>query len=313
VVFNGTDIAWKGTATKYFLVTEAWSRMECDTSNCQGYASQPQSTSSFVRIVGIGFDFFSSYICRFSQTPAVYVNSAQALWVSTSLIICNVPEWPFQEGFVWVSVYKHSNHGTTGPNGTTTSTETLTAIPFGGVVLTESLPMSTRFEYIATWWFEAQAHGTVAGNMPEQSSEPFDPAIEPIRFSGRGFDLKSSFIYYCRFLVVNNNVITVIPNQETQQFALNQFKSGHFSQIVLNIPPFSGVETLADVELFKCKTLNSILCVKIPPDPIKTTPLLFSESSFSRTFLYTATWQNASAQVLNLNVSCAIDTMINFI
>ena len=107
VKYQGASWPWKNEQNRILRLVEGWSYLECD-GLCQGYAFQSETNPSFVRVVGFGFNKSETYFCRFFMDDSHEVYSLDAFWVSSALLICNIPEWPFSAGQVWMTVHKNN-------------------------------------------------------------------------------------------------------------------------------------------------------------------------------------------------------------
>ena len=224
VLFQNSPVQWSDQASSEILFREIWAHTDCAGGACRGSAAG----GSTFRVYGAGFNASNTYSCDFQAGP--HRASAAATVISHVQLECRVPAWPAEHGRVGFAVSRSTGSNSSSP------------ISFGG-----ALAAAQEFTYYASWWFEGQPEGSVLGGVGATTPAPAraDANTPMLTVRGAGFD--QSAVYYASLygLDVNGNQLQV-------QTASSETVVVSSSEIRLLVPPFSGPEGFATVQLWAC-------------------------------------------------------------
>ncbi len=266
VEYRGENSTWSLGSNPEIFLTDAWSTTDCQLANplsttpiCEGFSSGGFTSTSFIMLVGFGYDTRLQHFCRWTRSDGVFVQSAPALPITSVRILCQVQEWPYPESEVRLSLHKLP------PGNNSNSTE----VKYDGFGQSGD---QRRFRYIASWWFDTIQNSSVAGSFAVgQLTWPGpDRAMAPLVFAGRGFD--PGFRYYVRFSGLRNNGGTAFAPSIpiTNQFLNASSASVTTSELVLRVPEYSGYEGPVFVQVFKCTLSTPMLlsiCTEVRGEP----------------------------------------------
>ena len=263
ICYLGVFLQWEASNSSIIQYPAALRLVKCPRKSSQKSIDSFKCTllaasrSEEIELFGDGFRHNAHYICRFKDmngSDGLSTNSFATV-LSSRAISCLMPNWPFKEAIVRISLQ---------------DTETGYIVPFAGLHGDRN-EAGDQLQLVSSWWFQhlhivpvTDSRQSTLESVPVHTRS--ESEYMSVTVIGRAFDAGAN--YFARFAGVGcdgsaisspeftlGNVSTVSKYDDSK--TRSYFNSPlNPSIVVLRIPQFSGCECMAEIEVYKCSKQN---------------------------------------------------------